>query len=222
MLTKYRSSIRANLTSVGINWFSPAMNAHWMSRARILDKWFYFYVNKPREPVVVWVSQHCIAVHPGTNRLIGCLLRAQNIVLPALVIKQNPSVFPKDLGPMTEIACCDLPWPQDINSSSEPAIQWAVGNETSFNRGEWKNEVFGWVRDNLNYVWALKYQSRVYCVNWGKHWGFKWGVALALSKYLRWPRPLGGVVDAADYHSLDQAVQVLFKKIVEKEGIQLE
>lgn len=188
-----------------------------------MDKWFYFYVHRPREPVVVWVADTWVAVHPGTNRLIGRGLRDNDDQLPAIVITEESTVWPKDLSARILVDRCDLAWPKDLNNAADPAIQWAVGSETTFNKSTtWTKEVYAWISENLRHVWALKYQNRVYCVNWGPHRGFRWGIAVNLCRQLNLPRPLGAIVDADNYDNLSAAVQALFETIVEQEGIRLQ
>lgn len=161
MLYKYKASIRPDLESKEFRYFDYAL----ISRKRILDKWFYFYMNDPIKPLIVWNDKDIIGIQiqPGTNRYIGTALRNKDIWLDAVYISNDQSA-PAEIKLHSLIETIDDRLDTSYISLDNEVHRWGIGNQTLYDRS-WIPPVYDWVHDNLKYKWGLEYQGKIYYVN---------------------------------------------------------
>ena len=181
------------------------MSAENLGRYCILNKWFYFYINNPVQPVIIWSTTNTIRLEPGTNRYIGVALRESNIEIDGICITDCDTNIPNEvsLGDYIDSTDIKLEIPKQLDATSE-LCNWAIGNTTTLNNGEWYEPAFKWIADNLKYAWALDVNNQLYFLNKGYN-------------FFIFPRKVKEVVKASDHNNLEEAVKHLFKKVVECE-----
>jgi hypothetical protein len=165
MLYKYKASIRPTFDSKNFVYFDHALISR---RRRILDKWFYFYMNDPTRPLIVWKDDQELGfqIQPGSNRYIGTALRNKDLWIDAVLITNNPKFqAPAELKVFELVDTIDADHVDCHNISLEnPVHKWGIGQQT-LNDAAWIAPVFDWVHNHLKYKWGLEYQGVVYYVN---------------------------------------------------------
>lgn len=213
MLHKYHCKIQPQLYSDTFVYFEQAFD-----RFRILDKWFYFYINEPVQPVIVWKSANLnyYQLQPGTNRYIGVALRGNNDNINGFFITDY---FEETNCIPTEIKIVNFADSIDLNLDDYSSIDlknsshaWGIGNHTLYKDNSWYDPVWDWIYDNLKYSWGLEYNNKIYYVNSNKH--------LQKNKIVENFRSIHAlfketqtVVKSSDFPDVRAAVQHLFKLI---------
>lgn len=203
MIKKYHCRITPALDSKHFVFFSDYEIQHNLSRDRILNKWFYFYINKPVQPIIIWVGDNLLRLEPGSNRYIGTALRQTGESIPAIAIVEGEPVVPKEITILDFIEEADFNMEHKLSSDSL-FVKWALGNSTTLNSNDWYVPAFKWIRKNLKYSWGLEYQNKTYFLNGEK-------------KYFLFTPRLKETVRVEDHKNFESAVIHLFKKVLETE-----
>jgi hypothetical protein len=194
MLIKYKCKVQPRIDSLVFTYFSDVTHA--FNRKRILDKWFYFYINNPIRPVIIWkikdVPQY--QLQPGTNRYIGTALRGTEEWLDGYYITDS------DVPNFDELKISNAIDKQDVEdlgpnfdqiTLDNPLHVWGVGK----NDIHWHQPVFDWISKSLKYTWGLEYNGKTYYVNHS------------------WFKKTKKIFKASDYPSVQLAVQDMFHSI---------
>jgi hypothetical protein len=200
MLYKYKASIRPTFDSKNFVYFDHALTS---GRRRILDKWFYFYINDPIKPVVIWKDTRHIGfqIQPGSNRYIGTALRKKDLWVDAVLITNDAGFqSPNELKVFDLIDAIDS---EDLDcykiSLDNPVHKWGIGKQTLYN-SDWIAPVFDWVHNNLKYQWGMEYRGVVHYVNSERR----------LSSLFKTTKM---IVKAEQFISVQEATQHLFETI---------
>ena len=206
MLYKYKCKVQPQLHSNTFPYFEQAF-----SRFRILDKWFYFYINNPTDPVIVWKAAKLnhYQLQPGTNRYIGTALRDSNEWLNGAFVTDDISSIEKvtseiEILDLFETANLDANDPNFYQITLDnPSHKWGIGNQT-FCDDSWYAAVWNWIYENLEYRWGLEYNGTTYYVNAERH---------PRSSH----KQIKTVLDASNFPNIQTAVQQLFITILTTE-----
>jgi YHS domain-containing protein len=196
MLRKYNCRIQPRLHSKLFPYFEQALG-----RRRILDKWFYFYINQPTDPVIVWKSKLYAEwqLQPGTNRYIGTALRNSKEWLAGEFITDDVVESTDEISILELIDTADLDFDSYQITLDDPAHKWGVGNQTLYDP-VWIQPVFDWIHDNVKYRWGLEYQGKTYYVSSERR----------LTSMFKKTK---NIIHADNYPNIQTAVQLLFQEI---------
>lgn len=200
MLFKYNAKIKPSLYSPEFQYFDWALISR---RRRILDKWFYFYINDPIMPIVVWDDESAIGyqIQPGTNRYIGTALRDNNEWIDAVYITNKADTC--NTNELTLSHCIDVYNANSLDSHNitldNPIHKWGIGDQTLYDPS-WIPPVFDWIHKNLKYKWGLEYQGHVHYVNSERR----------LSSLFKKTKL---IVHANDFLTVQEATKYLFDRI---------
>jgi hypothetical protein len=207
MIKKFHCSIIPDLSNNYLSFFSKEMIDHNLKRDRILNKWFYFYMNNPIQPIVIWIGKNGIRLEPGTNRYVGVALRQSSCSIPAIAIVEDDAAIPDFITILDCIESSNLEF--DISGaldSNSKLCKWAIGTATTLNSFKWYIPAFKWIRKKLKYTWVLEYQGKKYFLN--QHRQF----------FIFSPK-IKKVVKVEDYKNFEDSVIDLFNQVCEYEGL---
>ena len=200
MLHKYKCLVQPRMDSNLFPYFADAFG-----RRRILDKWFYFYKNTPRDPVTIWKikSRTDWQLQPGYNRYIGTALRSSGDWLPGQFITDDVIPDVDELKVFEHIDHVDL----DIGdpslfyefNSKNIHHYWGRGPQ-SHEQTNWHQSVFDWMHENIHHRWGLEYHDKIYYINGERRFN-------TLFKKTK------AIIKASDYPNVRIAVQELFKLV---------
>ncbi len=208
MLKKYSCSLIPNLTDKYFTFFTDHMISHNMKkRDSILDKWFYFYMNEPIQPVIIWIKQNYLRLEPGTTRYVGTALRqCAHPILGIAIIEDNASI-PENITIIDYIEESNLSMDiSDKLDEKSPLCKWAIGSTTTLNSNDWWGPALKWIKRNVKHTHALEYKGKQYYLNQRK-------------KMLIFPSEAKIVVKVENYDKFEYAVIDLFKQVCLYEGI---
>jgi len=217
MLYKHRCSVHPRLYSETFGYFEQAFD-----RFRILDKWFYFYMNEPVNPVIVWKSQDTnhYQLQPGTNRYIGVALRGNNDTINGLIISDCPK---EAYHAPEEIQIFDIVDSTNLDLDDYSTIdlkhashQWGVADHTLYRDNSWYDPVWDWIYKNLKHSWGLEYNNKIYYVNSNKHFQKDKIIENFRSIHARFKKT-NTIIKASDFPNVQAAVQHLFGLIKKTE-----
>jgi len=212
MLYKYKCTVQPHLHSKTFPYFEEAFD-----QIRTLDKWFYFYINEPVKPVIVWKSSNLgnYQLQPGTNRYIGVSLRCSDEWIDGLFITDNQNEInqtPVNIKVFDLVSSVDLDMNHPnfyyIHAQTESHI-WGVSGTYNFTNS-WYWSAWDWIY-SLKYCWALEYNGKLYYVN--RETKFQGTVKenfRSVRAYFKKPKQ---VINASDFDSVRDAVQFLFETI---------
>ena len=208
MIKRYRCKITPTLTS---SCFRYLDNGRFYSRnIMALEKLFYFYVNDPVQPVILWNSCSLSKIEPGTNRYLGVALREANAEIDGICITDCDTIISNEvrLGDYidsTDLQLGDSFWGHGSSRQwDEKLVNWAIGNATTLNNSEWYEPAFKWISDNLKYTWALDVNGQMHFLNQGYN-------------FFIFPKKVKEIVKVSDHANIEEAIKHLFKKVVECE-----
>ncbi len=207
MLKKYHCLIVPNLTDRHFSFFTDNMISHNLKRDRILNKWFYFYINEPVQPVIIWIGKDSVRLEPGTNRYVGNALRSRNTPIPGIAIVDDSATIPESIQLLDYIEESNLAF--DISGKLDATsniCKWAIGSATTLNSNDWYKPAFQWIRENLKYTWALEYKGQKYFLNQRK-------------RLFVFPSKPKSIVKVENYDSFEDAVIDLFNQVCLYEGV---
>jgi len=195
MLNKYSCQLQPRIDSRLFPYFVDAIG-----RRRILDKWFYFYINQPEKPVIIWKMKDSEywQLQPGTNRYIGVALRNNKEWIDSVLVTDDTVDVP-EIRNLELIDSNDLEIEDYQITLSNQAHAWGIGNQTLYDPA-WIQPVYDWIHSNLKYRWGLEYNGQVYYVN-------------SERKITSLFKKTKEIVYSKNYASLQLAVEDLFKKI---------
>jgi hypothetical protein len=214
MLYKYNCKIKPLLDSALFTYFEDALTRH-----RILDKWFYFYIHDAFKPVVIWKIENSNTsnwhLHPGTNRYIGTALRNNNEWIDGILITDT-SVDSREIKILDKIDYLD--WNGydlefDKKMPCNDLQNWAIGSQMS-DDPFWFCDVYKWITNNVKDRWGLEYQGTIHYVSPGEH-----HIQIFGKKYYLSFRRTKTIIKASDYPDLKTAVKTLFEMIKESQQI---
>lgn len=221
MLHKYQCKVQPRLCSKTFPYFEQAFG-----RFRILDKWFYFYMNDPKNHVIVWKSNTITGyqLQPGTNRYIGVALRNSDHWIDGMFVTDNLKEIanvPFDIKILQLVDSINL----DMSSKNfyhitldNPAHRWGIETHTSYKDNSWYQPVWNWIYDNLKYSWGLEYNGKIYHVNCNKYLQ-KENLTeniRSIRAYFKKPKT---IVRASDFPNVQSAVRHLFELIKTTENL---
>jgi len=205
MLHKYNCKVKPLLDSNLFGYFAGAFSRH-----RILDKWFYFYMNEPIKPIVIWKisSTPCWQLQPGTNRYIGTALRGNNEWIDGVLITDEVVNIDEIeiLHKVDSIDWCGSNL--ELNNIPSNAIhQWGIGSQITDDE-YWFLDAYKWITKNVKNKWGLEYQGKVFYVSPGMH-----HIRIIGKEFYPSFRKTKVIVKAIDYPNLQTAVKTLFEMI---------
>jgi hypothetical protein len=214
MLYKYKCTVQPTLCSKTFPYFEQAFD-----RFRILDKWFYFYINEPIKPVIVWKTSNLnnYQLQPGTNRYIGVSLRNNNELIDGLFVTDNEKEIyrtPDEIKvfDLVDSVDLDMDYPDFyyIHAKTESHI-WGINGTYNFTSG-WYQPVWDWIGANLKHSWGLEYNGKIYYVN--RHTRVqRYSLIENLRSIRSCFRKPYTIVQASDFPNVQQAVHHLFELI---------
>lgn len=159
-----------------------------------LEKWFYFYINDPINPVLLNFSKmtnYYAVLEPGSNRYIGVSLREKELEIGGLILTDTDNLK-------------DLPYEIKIDGIGDREtlkeiyrIEFGIC---------WVDE-FDWVENNLKYTWGLEIDNEVFFLN---H-------EYPINIQKKPPKEVKEIVRVRDHLDLESAIKYLFKRVVKTE-----
>ena len=180
------------------------------SRHRILDKWFYFYMHNPTQPVIIWkISKSPYwQLEPGTNRYIGTALRKNNEWINGILITDE-IINTDEIIVLDKIDSID--WQGDDlalhNIPCNNIHEWGIGSQIK-DDPFWFRNVYKWITNNVKNKWGLEYHGTIHYVSPGGH-----HIQIFGKKYYLSFRRTKTIIKASDYPDLQTAVKTLFEMI---------
>lgn len=201
---------------------SAPLDVQLYRKNRVLDKWFYFYINDPVEPIIIWSMRNFRAdgrdtgfhIEPGLNRYTGIALRKSKIQIPGRLITDydiddSKIKIPREIEILDVVDSVDLPpllhdYCPTFDKNG-PREAWAIDGETNLNDNAWHIPVYKWIEDNLEHTWGLEYKDKLHYVNYvnGGH---------------TTRAETANIVSVKDFRSLSDAVSELFAQISREEN----
>lgn len=173
--------------------------------------WFYFYCNKPRDPISVWIKNDRVKLEPGNNRYIGSFIRGDKTIDTLVFSEHSEKELEKyNFLDLELIKNLDIEYP--IDSTSDPVdtinqhmVDLSNQGLFTFSR-KWRNDVNNWLNSNLSRTWFFKY--KVYRYDFHTNYDRE---KFAITEEI--------LFDGSDYDNLIEALKAFFEHVKTFEGI---
>lgn len=210
-MKKYLCAIEPNVNSETFYYFDTDTIESNFKRYKILNNWFYFFINPPVDPVVIWrFENNAFDLHPGTNRYIGMSLRNDGSKIYAYLITESIKKMPKEIEILELVDKYNDFTVKDrirYNRSNKPTkemLYWAIDDTRD---DSWRTRIYDdvevYIRENFKSKWGLKYKDEMYYLG---------NTNAEVAK----------VIDANEFDSLSGAISFLFNYAAKQENIVIE
>jgi hypothetical protein len=172
---------------------------------------FYFYCNKPRDPVCLWIEDNHIRLEPGNNRYLACLLQEKESTIRSVIVTKHSiqELQKYNYKNLKHVSTVNIPY---LGKSKVADINEAM-NEISKIDGynfelKWRNSVLSWLNENLKYSWVFKYKSYTHNLHNSCRFDENYKPTETIS------------FDGSDYDTPFDGLKAFFKYVKETENIE--